>query len=197
MKKVIGLAVAACLLMVVVMIGILHPAYAPSPALVLGNEEIQGAAVQPVPFAEIAYIDEAPPAEAAGNPVAMDFSKVNGVSLDDGKEQVVTNIGIPDSSSKDELFEEQTVWSYADMKVGFIENKVDYVSIPKDAKVVELHGTKLPITVEGWTEKFGEPMFKAEDGVGYVDPRGFAAKLFFKEGTNQVVSVDFFWADQQ
>ncbi|MCM3749099.1 hypothetical protein M3223_17215 [Paenibacillus pasadenensis] len=195
MKRMIGLAAAACLLMVTAMIGVLlRPAYAPS--LAAESHVLIEANTKSAPPLK-SHIDEEETEQAAVKTSTPHFRNVNGISLADGKEDVVTKLGIPESALKDELFEEQTLWSYPEMKIGFIEETIDYISVSPEAGYIKLNGAKLPFSVEGWVETFGEPMFKAEDGVGYVDANGFAAKLFLDRDSGLVISIDFFWANEE
>ncbi|QJC51186.1 hypothetical protein HGI30_06150 [Paenibacillus albicereus] len=195
MKRIVALVAAACLLMTGVTIGVLmRPAYAPAPMAAAGPsvpDELAAALVSP---AYSAYLDleASEPAEPAET--EMDFSEVNGVGLYDAKEQVVTEIGIPQSAQRDELLPEQTAWSYPGMEVGFSGGSVEYVSVPVGADPIQLESGSLPVSVEGWEKVFGEPMFTADDGVGYVDERGFAAKLFLDSRSGELVSIDFFWS---
>ncbi|QGG55322.1 hypothetical protein NYE40_06925 [Paenibacillus sp. FSL W8-1187] len=198
MKRIVALVAAACLLMTGVTIGVLmRPAYAPSPAVAVGPavaDDSNEAAVRAASPAYSAFLqDEA----AMSEEPALDFSEVNGVGLSDAKEQVVTEIGIPQSAQRDELLPEQTAWTYPGMEVGFTGGSVEYVSVPAGEGRIELESGSLPISLEGWTEAFGQPMFTADDGVGYVDERGFAAKLFLDPLSGELVSIDFFWSSPQ
>ncbi len=197
MKKTIFLASIACVFLVMAMaISLTRPVVSlpPAAAPAKGMETSAG---EPAPPAVIALLKEDSAPSTYAVPETMDFGTINGVRLTDDKEKIVSELGLPLEAAQDELLAEQTRWTYPDMNIAFTGTEVDYVSVPSSNEFVQVGKEELPVTLEGWASRYGEPQYRAEDGVGYVDANGFAAKLFLDEKTGRVLSVDFFWADME
>jgi len=196
-KKTILTASVACLFLVIGMAISLTRPVASLPSAAAPAKGTETAAGQPAPPAVIALLKEESASSTNAVPGTMDFGTINGVRLTDDKEQIVSELGLPLEAAQDELLAEQTRWTYPDMNIAFTGTEVDYVSVPSSNRSVRVGDEELPVTLEGWVGRYGEPQYKAEDGVGYVDANGFAAKLFLNQKTGQVLSVDFFWADME
>lgn len=123
----------------------------------------------------------------------MNFGTINGVSLSDDKRAVAAKMGRPVQVIQDKWLAERTKWVYSNMTVGFSGSLVEYISVPASSGSVEVGGERLPIRLHAWVGRFGTPTFAGDDGAGYVDANGIAAKLFWDSRTGQAVSVDFFW----
>lgn len=128
---------------------------------------------------------------AAGS--KRDFGTINGISLTDGKADVMQKLGLPEAAPADEQLPSKTNWIYANIIIGFEGDQLDYIMVPKEAGHVNIGGQTLPVDIAAWKKAFGKPDFEAEDGFGYLDANGMAAKLFVDGSGSELTSIDFFW----
>ncbi|AJY73884.1 hypothetical protein [Paenibacillus beijingensis] len=198
MRTIIGVA-AACTLLLFAGLGLTlkfdsRPAApevqsAPVGAINSGTPLLELSAGSGEQEAENAFF-KAEPHLAGGK---RDFGMINGVSLSDGKADVMRKLGLPAAAPADEQLSSRTSWIYPGITIGFDGDQLNYILIPKEAGEVKVGGLTLPVDIEAWKNAFGKPDFEAEDGFGYVDANGMAAKLFVDGSSGKLTSIDFFW----
>ncbi|MFF2886216.1 hypothetical protein [Paenibacillus sp. NPDC057967] len=131
---------------------------------------------------------EASIALSEGNGFELD--SVNGISLYDTPEAVVSKLGEPVSKSVDDLWGDLEVYEYSDMEIAFYGEFIQYVNIEAD-KALQVDGETLSITKSALTKAFGQPDYTAEDGI--VFQRDDAVlKLFLDEETHEPQYVSYY-----
>lgn len=138
--------------------------------------------------------DNAEPQPAAENVAAphhaLELDSVNGISLYDSPEAVVSKLGEPVSKSVDEIWGDLAVYQYPDMEIAFYGEFIQYVNIEADENL-QVDGETLSITESALTEAFGQPDYTAEDGI--VFQRNDAVlKLFLDEETHEPQYVSYY-----
>ncbi|RJE85102.1 hypothetical protein D3P07_21260 [Paenibacillus sp. 1011MAR3C5] len=120
----------------------------------------------------------------------LDLDSVNGISLYDNPEAVVSKLGEPVSKSVDEIWGDLAVYAYPDMEIAFYGEFIQYVNIEAD-EALQVDGVTLSITESALKKAFGQPDYTAEDGI--VFQRDDAVlKLFFDEATREPQYVSYY-----
>lgn len=132
--------------------------------------------------------DNAEPQPAAESAVELD--SVNGISLYDSPEAVVSKLGEPVSKSVDEIWGDLEVYAYPDMEIAFYGEFIQYVNIEAD-KDLQVDGETLSITKSALTEAFGQPDYTAEDGIVFLRDDA-VLKLFLDEETHEPQYVSYY-----
>lgn len=122
------------------------------------------------------------------------YSRLNGISLADTREDVLRIKGKPLNIVKNELGDQE--YQYQDVTIGFQDKWITYISVPAQAGTFTLDGRTLTIGRTEIREALGTPDFSAEDGEGYTN--GWSAlKVFTDSQTSAIRSVDIFDATSE
>ncbi|RJX39054.1 hypothetical protein D3P09_16265 [Paenibacillus pinisoli] len=142
-------------------------------------------------YLEAEHAEPQPAAESdAASHHDLELNSVNGISLYDSPEAVVSKLGEPAGKSVDEIWGDLTVYQYPDVEVAFYGEFIQYVNIEAD-KELQVDGETLSITESALTEAFGQPDYTAEDGI--VFQRDDAVlKLFLDEETHEPQYVSYY-----
>ncbi|MDP4098069.1 hypothetical protein OIN60_15015 [Paenibacillus sp. P96] len=124
------------------------------------------------------------------SPAITQFTSLNGISLDDRKEDVLRKKGKPREVSEDWLLH-STEYHYADAVVGIRDGYVYYVHVDPGAMRVQVNDQWLPLDRRTLEQKLGGTQFTAEDGDVYV--RGHKAiKVYTNPATGGLRAVELF-----
>ncbi|MDQ0060357.1 hypothetical protein [Paenibacillus harenae] len=134
---------------------------------------------------------------ASMNPASMPAEKqmqlgsVEGITLYDSQKDAIAKLGEPLRVTEDPHIAGLETYHYDRMNIVFTDGIVDFVEIPPGIGSVLIDGIRIPASVEGMKQAFGEPDFEAEDGVGFT--RGEAVlKLFIDESNGQLAAIHYF-----
>lgn len=117
------------------------------------------------------------------------YSRLNGISLADTKEDVLRIKGKPSTIVTTELGDQE--YQYQDVRIGFQDQWITYISVPSTAGKITLDGRAITLSKAEIRKELGAPDFSAEDGEGYTN--GISAlKVFTDSQTGQIRSVDIF-----
>ncbi|WP_052676002.1 hypothetical protein [Paenibacillus sp. IHBB 10380] len=124
-------------------------------------------------------------------PESLDtFDKMNGISLWDEEEDVISKKGEPLEVTYISMLDCDE-YRYADSTIGICHGIVDYVHINSSAGMMEVNGQVIELSHNRIREALGEPQFNAEDGYGYS--RGTSAIKVYKDPISETIEgVDFF-----
>ncbi|REK71262.1 hypothetical protein [Paenibacillus paeoniae] len=120
----------------------------------------------------------------------LELNSVNGISLYDSPEAVVSKLGEPVSKSVDQLWGDLAVYEYPDMEIAFYGSFIQYVNIERDQPLM-IDGETLSITESSLHKVFGQPDYIAEDGIVYQRDDA-VLKLFLDEETHEPQYVSYY-----
>lgn len=192
------------LLIIVLMIGgALSANSAPADRQIEVTEGVQ--VLQPI-------VSEAPPqaapvisieGELSAKPVSEDdisvacddqpisaLQSVEGVTLYDTPESIVSKLGEPDKIEHDEIWPELTIYYYPSARVAFYSGQVQYVDVPA-AEHIMINEIDVPMTEAGLKACLGQPDFLAEDGIVFQRAEA-VLKLFLDESTREPLYVSYY-----
>lgn len=133
--------------------------------------------------------EEAVPAAAA----VLQLASVEGVSLTDSKEELVSGKGNPVTKQGDDRIPDMEIYDYGHWEVAFRDNHILYVAVGAEASAIELDGVVYPFGYDQLKGVLGEPDFTAEDGVVYIR-QGGALKLYLNPETGELLNAHYFHA---
>lgn len=117
------------------------------------------------------------------------YSRLNGISLADTREDVLRIKGKPMNIVTSQLGDQE--YQYKDVHIGFQDQWIAYISVPKQAGKFTLDSRTVTIDKADIRKELGTPDFSAEDGEGYTN--GISAlKVFYDSNTGAIRSVDIF-----
>lgn len=125
----------------------------------------------------------------AAYPSQTGLETLNGLTLQDRVEDANRLYG--EASDKTPAYMAGEEYRYGDLKVGFYEDWIYYVSVPGSAGHFNLNGQDLPMDGAQIRKQLGTPDFTADDGFGY-EHDGQAIKVFIDPLSGEVRSVDLF-----
>ncbi|OZB90465.1 hypothetical protein [Paenibacillus sp. XY044] len=118
------------------------------------------------------------------------FDTMNGVSLNDTKQDVIAHKGKPLTVTPDP-FTGCSAYVYQDAAVVLCDGIVDYVHVGSAAGKIQINGSWIPLSKFQVAHALGQPQFQAEDGDVYI--RGHhAVKVYTNPETGGLAGVDFF-----
>lgn len=118
----------------------------------------------------------------------LELLTLNGVSLADDKDAVLTKKGKPAHIVSDPHFKDQEILVYPDLEVALDNGTIAYLAIPQDAETFQLDGQTFPNKLNLLVERLGEPGFRAEDGLVYMNAYS-AIKLYVQDETLQSIHL--------
>lgn len=122
------------------------------------------------------------------------YSRLNGISLADTREDVLRIKGKPSHIVENELGDQE--YQYEDVNIGFQDHWITYISVPEQVGTITLDGQKITIGRAEIRKALGNPDFSAEDGEGYTNGLS-ALKVFTNSQTGAIRSVDLFDATSE
>lgn len=122
------------------------------------------------------------------------YSRLNGISLADTREDVLQIKGQPSHIVTNELGDQE--YQYPDVNVGFQDHWITYISVPQKVGTITLDGQIITIGKSEIRKALGNPDFSAEDGEGYTNGLS-ALKVFTDSQTGAIRSVDIFDATSE
>lgn len=118
------------------------------------------------------------------------LESVNGITLWDDKETVVSKLGSPLSVEQDEFFPELEVLHYEGMEVGVEGGLVRYAAVPGTAGSITIDDKVLEVSVQAFEQALGPPDFTAEDGLVYQREAN-ALKLYLGQ-SGEIIVIRYF-----
>lgn len=118
------------------------------------------------------------------------LESVNGITLWDDKETVVSKLGSPLSVEQDEFFPELEVLHYEGMEVGVEGGLVRYAAVPGTAGSITIDDKVLEVSVQAFEQVLGPPDFTAEDGLVYQ--RGANALKLYLGQSGEIIVIRYF-----
>lgn len=122
------------------------------------------------------------------------YSRLNGISLADTREDVLRIKGKPSHIVENELGDQE--YQYQDVNIGFQDQRITYISVPAKVGTITLDGQKITLGRDEIRKALGKPDFSAEDGEGYTNGLS-ALKVFTDSQTGALRSVDIFDATSE
>ncbi len=122
------------------------------------------------------------------------YSRLNGISLADTREDVLRIKGKPSHIVENELGDQE--YQYQDVNIGFQDQWITYISVPAKVGTITLDGQKITLGRDEIRKALGKPDFSAEDGEGYINGLS-ALKVFTDSQTGALRSVDIFDATSE
>ncbi len=122
------------------------------------------------------------------------YSRLNGISLADTREDVLRIKGKPFHIVENELGDQE--YQYQDVNIGFQDQWITYISVPAKVGTITLDGQKITLGRDEIRKALGKPDFSAEDGEGYTNGLS-ALKVFTDSQTGALRSVDIFDATSE
>lgn len=122
------------------------------------------------------------------------YSRLNGISLADTREDVLRIKGKPSHIVENELGDQE--YQYEDVNIGFQDQWITYISVPAKVGTITLDGQKITLGRNEIRKALGKPDFSAEDGEGYTNGLS-ALKVFTDSQTGALRSVDIFDATSE
>lgn len=122
------------------------------------------------------------------------YSRLNGISLADTREDVLRIKGKPSHIVENELGDQE--YQYQDVNIGFQDQWITYISVPAKVGTIILDGQKITLGRDEIRKALGKPDFSAEDGEGYTNGLS-ALKVFTDSQTGALRSVDIFDATSE
>ncbi|CAJ1313580.1 hypothetical protein [Paenibacillus nuruki] len=122
------------------------------------------------------------------------YSRLNGISLADTREDVLRIKGKPYHIVENELGDQE--YQYQDVNIGFQDQWITYISVPAKVGTITLDGQKITLGRDEIRKALGKPDFSAEDGEGYTNGLS-ALKVFTDSQTGALRSVDIFDATSE
>ncbi|MGQ8875046.1 hypothetical protein [Paenibacillus sp. TSA_86.1] len=120
------------------------------------------------------------------------FRTLNGISLEDSKQELFSKMGQP-FKIKEDPYLGCPEYHFRDMHVGICEDTgiIQYVHVDGSHDDLKLNGKSIPMQIEAIHQALGKPYYVAEDGEVYL--RGsYAIKVYMKPGSGEIEGVDFF-----
>ncbi|MHA0857880.1 hypothetical protein [Paenibacillus sp. CMAA1364] len=118
------------------------------------------------------------------------FETVNGISLQDQIQDVLTKKGEPLNIEEIPILG-CTEYEYKDATIGICDDWVSYVHIENDAGTFIVNGQHIEISESGIAEALGASEFIADDGEVFI--RGEQAiKVFSDSKTGKIEFIEFF-----
>lgn len=122
------------------------------------------------------------------------YSRLNGISLADTREDVLRIKGKPSHIVENELGDQE--YQYEDVNIGFQDQWITYISVPAKVGTITLNGQKITLGRDEIRKALGKPDFSAEDGEGYTNGLS-SLKVFTDSQTGALRSVDIFDATSE
>ncbi|MGF6357705.1 hypothetical protein ABIE27_005668 [Paenibacillus sp. 4624] len=120
------------------------------------------------------------------------FRTLNGVSLEDGKHELFTELGQPVAIEEDPYMG-CPEYHFRHVNVGICEDTdmIQFIHVDGSHDDLNLNGNSIPMQIDAIHQVLGEPYTVAEDGEVFL--RGhYAIKVYMKPGSDQIEGVDFF-----
>lgn len=118
------------------------------------------------------------------------FKTMNGISLNDSKNDVIMKKGKPIKLTQDRLTG-CSEYHYNDAVVVVCDGIVDYVHVALSAEKMQINGSWVPLKKDNISSALGKPQFVADDGQVYI--RGHQViKVYDDPDTGALLGADFF-----
>lgn len=120
------------------------------------------------------------------------FRTLNGISLEDGKRELLIKLGQP-VNIKEDPYLGCPEYHFRNVKVGICEDTgiVQYVHVDGSRGHLNLNGQSIPMNRAAIHQALGKPYDVAEDGEVYVRDH-YAIKVYIKPGSAKIEGVDLF-----
>ncbi|GAB6992418.1 hypothetical protein [Paenibacillus pini] len=169
---------------IAIMLGMLSPLTYMSVAQPDINHLYAQSAVQ-----QAAY--QVPVNQAVQRSISMkSFETMNGISLYDRKQDVLTKRGKPIQIKPDPITG-CSEYQYKDATVGVCDGMVNYIHVPLSSQKMQVNGAWIQLQQDKIINTLGKPQYIAEDGQVFI--RGDRAiKVYSDPDTGALQGVDFF-----